>query len=85
MHPSMNSLFLLKSLNFKQITRKVRLKIKAIILLGDSSRADKAVFPHCFTFIEFLGHLKGWKKDMPKVDDGHIYCLSQRESMKDCH
>lgn len=84
MHPSMNSLFLLKSLNFKQITRKVRLKIKAIILLGDSSRVDKAVFPHCFTFIEFLGHLKGGK-DMPKVKDGHIQCLSQRKSLKDYH
>lgn len=68
MHSLVNSLFLLKSRNFKQITRKVRLKIKAIILLGDSSQADKAVFLHCITFIEFLGYLKG-KKVMPRVNE----------------
>lgn len=85
MHPSMSSLFLLKSLNFKQITRKVKLKIKAIILLGDSSWADKAVFPHFFTFIEFLGHLKGGGGEMPKVNDAYMQCLSQRKSIKDYH
>lgn len=56
-----------------QLTRKVRLKIKAVILLGGSSWADNAVFLYCITFIEFPGHLKGKKKrSMPTVN-GHIH------------
>lgn len=60
----------LKKKKKKEITGKVRLKIKYVILLGDSSQADKALFLHCLTFIEFLGHLKG-KKSMLRVN-GHM-------------
>jgi hypothetical protein len=34
--------------------------------LGDSFLADKAVFLHCITPIEFQGHLKGTSKKKKK-------------------
>lgn len=59
-HSLVSSRFPSTSQNFKQITRKVSLKIKGIISLGDSSwKAEKTFFLHCITFIEFLGHLNG--------------------------
>lgn len=43
---------------FQTSYKKGQAEIKAIILLGDSSQADKAVFLLCITFIEFLRHFK---------------------------
>jgi hypothetical protein len=36
--------------------------------LGDSFLADKAVFLHCITPIEFQGHLKGTSKKKKKKE-----------------
>lgn len=61
-----------------KLQEKVRLKIKAIILLGDSSQAHKAVFLHGIIFIEFLGKLKGGRIGMSRVD-GYIQSIQSIE------